>query len=186
MLICLIGKKGMGKDTMGDYLIKNYNFEKTHFADPLKEALRHIFDLTDEQLYGNKKEEFDPRWKKSPRQLFQIFGTDIMRNVMSPLLGLEDNIWVYRFQVWYEQNKHKNIVCCDGRFPNEANTIKNLGGILIRIDGNDMSKNNDYHVSERLIDDIPVDYVIENRGTKEEYYYQIKQLMEKLTKEEKQ
>ncbi len=182
MLIGLVAKKGSGKDCMGDYLIENFNFNKTHFADPLKEGLRHIFDLNDEQLYGKDKETIDPRWKKTPRQLFQIFGTDIMRNIMSPLLGLEDTLWVYRFEVWYERNKEKNIACCDVRFINEANAIKDLGGILIRIDRN--TQDNDYHISEQLIKDIPVDYVLENNGTKEEFYEKIKLLMEKLTKEE--
>jgi hypothetical protein len=186
MLIGLVGQKGVGKDTFGDVLINEYNFIKTHFADPLKEGLRHIFDLNDEQLYGKDKETFDPRWKKTPRQLFQIFGTDIMRNVMSPILGLGDELWVHRFSVWYERNKEQNIACCDVRFPNEANKIFELGGILIRIEGNDRFREDDYHVSERLIYNIPVNYVIKNNGTKEEYYEKIKLLMEKLTTSEMQ
>lgn len=179
MLIGLVGQKGVGKDTFGDYLEKYYNFEKSHFAQPLKEALRHIFDLNDEQLYGSKKEVFEPRWNKTPRELFQLFGTDIMRNVMSPMLGLDDKIWVYRFQVWYEKNKHKNITCCDVRFPNEANAIQEMGGILIKITG---SKNNkDYHISEQLIDEIKTDYEINNDNTIDIFYQKIKELMEKLT-----
>ena len=179
MLIGLVAKKGSGKDTMGDYMVKNYNFEKTHFADPLKEAVRHIFDLNDEQLYGNDKETFDPRWNKTPRELFQIFGTDIMRNIMSPMLGLENNLWVHRFRVWYEDKRDSNIVVADVRFPSEADEIRELGGILIRIDGN--SKNEDYHISEQLINEIPVDHIIENNGSIEEYHEKIKVLVEKLS-----
>ena len=179
MLVGLVAKKGSGKDTMGDYMVNNYNFEKTHFADPLKEAVRHIFDLNDEQLYGKDKEIFDPRWKKTPRELFQIFGTDIMRNIMSPMLGLENNLWVHRFRVWYEDKRDSNIVVADVRFPSEADEIRELGGILIRIDGN--SKNEDYHISEQLINEIPVDHIIENNGSIEEYYEKIKVLVEKLS-----
>jgi hypothetical protein len=181
MLIGLVGNKGVGKDTFADYLVKYYNFQKTHFADPLKEALRHIFDLSDNQLYGSEKEIFDKRWNKTPRELFQLFGTEIMRNTMSPLLGLADTIWVYRFTLWYEANKNndKNIVCCDVRFENEAFEIKKLGGILIRID--DRNEKHDSHISECLIDKIKVDYTIQNTKVFEEYYNEIKQLMEKLT-----
>lgn len=179
MLIGLVATKGSGKDCMGDYLEKEYNFIKTHFADPLKEGLRHIFDLNDEQLYGKEKETFDPRWNKTPRELFQIFGTDIMRNIMSPMLNLGQNIWVYRFKVWYNNHKTKNVVLADCRFNSEAEEIKRLGGILIRIKRKTSMV--DYHISEQEVNGIKVDYVIENNGTKGEYYEQIKLLMEKLT-----
>ncbi len=183
MLIGLVAKKCSGKDCMGDYLVQNYNFIKTHFADPLKEGMRHIFNLNDEQLYGNHKEVIDPKWNKTPRELFQIFGTDIMRNIMSPMLGLGNNIWVYRFQSWYECHKNNNIVISDCRFKSEAQSIKKLGGILIRIDRNNQMSHTDYHSSEQEVNDINVDYILENNGTKEEFYEKIKVLMEKLTKE---
>ena len=182
MLIGLVGQKGVGKDTFADYLIQEYTFEKTHFADPLKESIRHIFDLNDDQLYGKDKETFDPRWNKTPRQLFQLFGTEIMRNIMSPMLGLGNEIWVYRFKIWYENQTDKNIVVADVRFPSEADEIRKLGGIIIRIDGNNES--NDHHISEQLINEINVDYVVTNITSKEEYFSKIKQLVETLTKAE--
>lgn len=184
MLIGLVGQKGVGKDETGNYLVEYYNFTKTHFADPLKESIRHIFNLNDEQLYGKDKETLDLRWNKTPRELFQIFGTDIMRNIMSPMLGLGNNIWVYRFKVWYEGHKEENIVVADVRFKSEAEEIKKLGGILIRIDRN--TKKTDYHISEQEVNDIIVDYTLSNIGTKNDLFFKIKLLMEKLTKEEMQ
>ncbi len=183
MLIGLVATKGSGKDVMGNYLVEHYNFTKTHFADPMKEGLRHIFDLNDEQLYGSKKETLDVRWNKTPRELFQIFGTDIMRNMMSPMLNLGQNIWVHRFKVWYEAHKDQNVVLADCRFISEAEEIKKLGGILIRIERNTHMV--DYHISEQEVHGIDVDYTIENDGTPE-YFEKIKVLMEKMTKEEKQ
>lgn len=59
MLIGLVATKGSGKDCLGDYLVEHFKFKKTHFADPLKEGLRHIFDLNNDQLYGKDKETFD-------------------------------------------------------------------------------------------------------------------------------
>jgi len=98
---------------------------------------------------------------------------------MSPMLGLGNNLWVHRFRVWYEDKRDSNIVVADVRFPSEADEIRELGGILIRIDGN--SKNEDYHISEQLINEIPVDHIIENNGSIEEYHEKIKVLVEKLS-----
>lgn len=185
MLIGLVGQKRVGKDLCADYLIKHFGFTKTHFADPLKEAVRHIFDLNDEQLYGNHKEIVDIRWNKSPRELFQLFGTDIMRNIMSPMLGLGNEIWVHRFKVWYEKHKKNNVVIADVRFPSEASEIKQMGGILIRIDGRKRTTPHDYHVSEQLVYQIPVDYIIKNDHTKDAYFTTIQSLLEKLTTKER-
>lgn len=102
-----------------------------------------------------------------------------MRNIMSPMLNLGQNIWVYRFKVWYNNHKTENVVVADCRFKSEAEEIKRLGGILIRIDRK--TSLIDYHISEQEVNGIKVDYVIENNGTKEEYYEKIKLLMEKLT-----
>ena len=39
-LIGLLGRKRVGKDTVADYLINNYNFTKHAFANPIKEVLK--------------------------------------------------------------------------------------------------------------------------------------------------
>ena len=59
MIIGIIGKKGYGKDTLGDYLVENYNFIKYNFADPVKDISKIIFNLNYEQLYGSEKEVID-------------------------------------------------------------------------------------------------------------------------------
>ena len=80
MIVGLIGKKGHGKDTFADYLVQHYDFVKLSFAEPLKKVCKELFLLTDEQLYDPmEKEKVDERWGKSPRQLMQIIGTDILR-----------------------------------------------------------------------------------------------------------
>jgi len=79
MIIGLLGKNRVGKDTFAEYLIQNYGFVRYAFADPIKEIARILFNFTQEQLYGNQKEEIDNRWDISPRQFFQKFGTEIMQ-----------------------------------------------------------------------------------------------------------
>lgn len=57
-----------------------------------------------------------------------------------------------------------NWIITDVRYKNEADAIKSLGGILIRVDRN--TELNDDHISETALDDYDGwDYVIDNNGT---------------------
>ena len=123
MIIGIFGKKGHGKDTIADYLVKNYNFHKLTYAEPIKKICRDIFSLSEEQLTNhNLKEIIDPRWKKSPRQIMQLIGTDLFRNTFS------EDIWV---NILFEKAKRlllegKNIVISDIRHSNELEKLFQL------------------------------------------------------------
>jgi len=67
MIIGFAGKKGSGKDTLGNYLIEKYKFERYAFGDPVKEVCRILFGFNDQQLYGDKKEEIDISLGIKPR-----------------------------------------------------------------------------------------------------------------------
>lgn len=179
VLIGFLGKKRSGKDTCADYLVEYHNFEKTAFAKPLKDCLKVLFHFTDEQLYGDKKEDIDERWNTSPRKAMQFIGTDVIRNQFDnliPNIGL--NFWTKHFEIFYNDNKNKNIVVSDVRFQNEVNTIKKLGGIIIKIqrDSNNINSKckNDTHESEIEMNNIEnYDILIQNNSSFEELYKQI-------------
>ena len=44
MILGLVGFASSGKDTVADYLVRNHNFNRIAFADPLKDAASIIFD----------------------------------------------------------------------------------------------------------------------------------------------
>lgn len=176
----MLGQKMSGKDTCGDYLVKNYNFTKKSLAQPLKEACKSIFQLTDEQVYINK-EIPDPRWNGvTPRKLLQIVGTNLMRNdlikYIPELKDMDNTIWIHNFNLWYENNKDKNVVIADIRFQDEAKMIKDNGGILIRINRGEPNLL-DLHQSEQELLNIEVDYIIENNGTLDDLYMTIKTIV---------
>ncbi len=60
MLIGISGLAGSGKDTSADHLVKNHNFVKVSFADPLKRVARDIYDFSDQQLWGPSSERNKP------------------------------------------------------------------------------------------------------------------------------
>jgi hypothetical protein len=67
MIIGLCGQAGVGKDTVADFLVKNNNFVKVAFADPLKRICRDVFDFSNEQLWGPsaKRNEPDLRYRRA-------------------------------------------------------------------------------------------------------------------------
>ena len=82
MIIGICGQAGSGKDTAADFLVKNANFVKVAFADPMKRICQDVFDFTDEQLWGpsEKRNAEDERY---PR----LTDEQIAEHVQSLMLG---------------------------------------------------------------------------------------------------
>ena len=168
----LLGNKGCGKDTLADYLVKDKEFIKYNFADPIKEIARNMFNLSEPQLYGNLKEDTDERWGLSPRVMFQRLGTEFGQYKIYELFPeLKDKIssrglWLKLFEDFLEDNKDKNIVVADVRFNHEVNILKKHNFNIIKI--NRENNRNDSHISENEIKLIKhTDYEIDNNSTKE-------------------
>lgn len=183
-LVGFSGKKRSGKDTGGDILINKYGYIQYAFAGPLKAACQEIFMFSEAQTNGNDKEVQDDRWGITARKVFQIFGTEMFREKLADFFpemeGIKENFWIYRFQLWYEnlmkENPDAKVVVTDVRFPNEAEIVKKLGGIVIKVERNTCS-NTDMHSSEKNIDLIRGDFNIENNGTLQEYYTKIEKAL---------
>lgn len=180
VLIGLLGQKRSGKDTSADYYVLKKGFIKRAFADPLKEMIKPMFQFSHDQLYGEFKEKVDERWNVSPRQVLQFVGTDLVRkNIHNLLPEVGNNFWVKNFSLWYEKhnNKWKNVVVSDVRFQNEADKIKELGGIIIKIERPDL-KSTDSHESESGIDAVEgVDFIVKNDGGLEDLYCKLDEIL---------
>ena len=79
VLIGLTGKKRSGKDTVADYLKDEVGFFKYALADPMKKACEEIFYMDESQLWGDRKEEIDPRYGVTPREIMQVFATELFQ-----------------------------------------------------------------------------------------------------------
>lgn len=178
MIIGIGGKKGSGKDTLAEYLITNNNFKRYAFGDPVKEVCKVLFDLSDDQLYGDKKDIYDNKLGVYPRELFQKIGTEFGRNNIHELIpNLKINkgdLWVDKFNNFYKKNKLINIVLTDVRFDSEIKSIKDKGGILIYIKRPNENIN-DNHLSE-VISESNFDITINNDSTIDELYNKYKSL----------
>lgn len=166
MLIGITGKRGSGKSTAAKSL-KRLGFFEVSFAEPLKEATKIIFGLTDEEVYGDYKikETVIPELGVSPRKILQKFGTEVMRefiHVALPELKItKGEIWVEAFKKLYLNTwVQGNYVVSDVRYLNEAKAIRELGGIILRIERPALKLEKSDHASEMEMDKIIPDHVI--------------------------
>ena len=133
------------------------------FASPIKEACKILFNLTESQLHNHDfKEKIDERWGISPRQMFQLVG-ETMRNKVSKdffLMSMKQRI---------ENSKADYIIITDVRFNNEAELVRSLGGIIIKIVRDNKTTQHSNHESEQGIDSSLVSSFISNNSTIEEF-----------------
>lgn len=182
VLIGICGQKGVGKDTVGDYIIQKYSFEQYAFAFPLKKLLKDLFELSDDQLYGNTKEVVDPRWNTTPRKLMQYVGTELFRNQLHTLIPELnfDNLWIRKFNDWIAARKDVDVIITDIRFEDEMNAVKENGGVIVKVERT--LNYTDSHLSEQFYQTVVPDITIVNDGTKEELYQQIEKLINIIKK----
>lgn len=184
-LIAFTGRKGSGKDTAADLFI-GIGYQRRAFADPLKETVGALFGLSHEQLHGALKETPAEPWGYTPRELLQVFGTDIVRDSLGTHFpGINGtSFWVDRFRHWHAHEKSgEYVVIPDVRFPNEAAAIKELGGVVYRIERPGLVPDAfSSHASEAGIGDIPVDGVVYNDSTVPQLHHKLHKLWLDLDK----
>lgn len=171
-VVAFTGKKGAGKDTATRLLQELMIFKwgerdvrkvVNHFAfaDPLKEAAESIFMLSHRQLHDPiQKEMPDPRWNnKTPRELMQLLGTEVVRNIDPDTFCKNMR---YRVE---NMMPDQFIFISDCRFENEAKLIRELGGKIVLITRDvPQSKRVKFgdHASEMGIPPELVDFTIAN------------------------
>ena len=149
------------------------------------------------------REQVDPWWAKrldiphlTPRYILQQWGTEVCRK------GFHDDIWIASLENKL-RNSRDDVVISDCRFPNEIRAIKQAGGIVVRVvrgaepewynaavsrnrgpDGNPT-----WALSGRKLEQLGVhdsetawvgtkfDAVLNNNGTQDDLYQQVKRLV---------
>ena len=187
------------------WLEENSEWEIRKFAGKLKDIASHLTGIDIEMFEDQefKKTLLGPEWGRivktplnnipvfedvqfnslmSVRDFLQKLGTDAMRK------GLHDNVWVNALMADYrpieynddEQPRLPNWIITDCRFPNEAQAVKDKGGLVIRIDRPGIKPIND-HPSEIALDNWKFDYKIANVSD----IYALKETVEVILKHAK-
>lgn len=173
-IIGIAGKARSGKDTVAKHLWTQYGFTRLAFADPVKMAAQIIFGLSNEATWGDEfKETVIPYWGKSPRQIFQLLGTECVK----PFFGEE--VWIKRLQISLESLPTDDIVIPDVRFEPEARWIRQMGGTVLHLQRTGVEAVNQ-HVSEAVVEFRLPDEIIVNDGTLEQLQFRVDALISKL------
>lgn len=156
MIIGFMGKKGVGKTTAANFLVSNHGYQKMSFAAKLKDLSRALFPFSDTDLNGQNKEKMFGKYDWTPREFMERFG-EFMRY-------WDKDYWLNGVRSIVQFNPNRDIVIDDVRYVNEADFIKSVGGILIRI--NRYPSQNPYiqdetSKSENSLNDYRPDYSIE-------------------------
>ena len=191
MIIGLVGHEHVGKDTIANYLCKDYNFRKYSLADPIKEIAQIIFGWTNqEQLNGKLKDKIDPETGIIPREFFKWLGTDIFQYAIHskfPELKIDERkIWascMRQFITIHSNNSH--IVIPDIRFKHEAEELIKCGGHLVYVE-RDSEFSDNYEIDE-LLNEINKDTnepwifdTVYNDKTYDDLYENIQVLLDKI------
>ena len=165
-VVGLTGKARSGKDTVAD-MANDLGYSKYALASPIKEGIGAMFGyfFTADEIYGDKKENISEELGVSVRYIAQILGTEFAREYISPDVWLMvADKFVGKCRHSYEKSRN-GVVISDVRFPNEAEWVKEHGGVMIRVSRPDLPAVN-AHVSEQH--EVPVDFEIVNDGSMED------------------
>lgn len=139
-------------------------YQHTFFAKALKECLSVILNenLDKFENINFKNSQIDWLNNMTVRELLQKFGTAIRNEVC-------DDFWV---KVCLK-NCTEDCLISDVRFESEAEGIRDINGIIVRINRDGAGAGN--HISETALDNYSFDYIIDNNGTEEDLLLKVKE-----------
>ena len=149
------------------------------------------------------REQVDPWWaerlgmpKLTPRWILQYWGTEVCRK------GFHDDIWIASLENKLRSSQD-DVVISDCRFPNEIKSIRDQGGIIVwvkrgelpkwytdAVNFNEGERNMSFATSRARLEKLGIhasetawvgtrfDFEIDNNGSLEDLYNQVKDLVQ--------
>lgn len=162
MIIGLVGRSRVGKDTVAD-LLRQQGFQVKRLAAPVKEACKCIYDWDDDLVESELKEVRDLKWDVTPR-MAMVHMTQSVRQFMG------SDFFTRRF---FDSWDGKPVVIPDVRFEHDVHEIHRRGGFTIKVT-RDAAPN---HVFEIGVDSLVTTFTVENNGTLESLQNKISEII---------
>ena len=174
MIVGLAGRAGAGKTTAAQHLVQHHHYTRRSFAAPIKTALVALDpvikietrDEYDAPMYGYINLASicdgypggieDAKAIPDVRRLLQRMGTEVGRNLFG------HDFWIDR--AFDGLNKWEPTVFDDVRFDNEAQAIRDKGGIVLLVVRSETVTDHT-HASEAGISGHLIDAQVINNGT---------------------
>ena len=200
LIIGLVGKERVGKDTFSDYVIDKYGFKKYNLAKPIKDIANIMFGWDNDKLEGSSKDKVDEKLGIKPRDFFTWFGTEVgqfsLHHKFPNLKIPPRSIWSLAMDNWIQQQYNENndcyIIIPDVRFCHEMDVLTKYNPIIINITKSypftdqtisnlsyQQVSNNNYQLDD-LLQNYEIHYTINNNKTLEKYKQNISKLMKIL------
>ncbi|OAA90882.1 AAA family ATPase [Clostridium ljungdahlii] len=170
MRIAMVGKMRSGKDTVADLITLRCNCKHIAFADGITKVIQICFP-----------EAF---MQEKPREHYQFIGQQLRK--------LNPNVWVnYADRTIKDLGSITSIIITDCRQSNEEEYLRRNGFFIVKVVADDkvrldriakagesVTDEQFYHDTEKQVDLIEADYVIENNGTLAEMEKKVERLLE--------
>lgn len=185
ILITFTGAMGVGKSTAINYLHSRARRAKNvKFAQSLYDIQEFIYDLIS-PVYQR------PKTFIKDRKLLQWLGTDWGRDTISPTLWVD--LWKANVEMAMGGFSSNEVVTCDDvRFDNEAQAVRDMGGVVVRITSSRNGERIDTgagiknHASEAGISEKFVDFTIDNSDTEIVFIEKLDALLKTLILNQKE
>ncbi|RLI65904.1 MAG: hypothetical protein DRO67_02005 [Candidatus Asgardarchaeum californiense] len=165
LLIGLVGPAGVGKTTIAKVFEAALGFKIMSFAEPLKKSLSVLTGLPPKYFTNIElKEKQIPGLDDSPRTLMQKFGTEFVRDT------IHKDFWVWRMRNNINKYPNKNIIIDDIRFHNEAQLVRDMGGVVIHLNREyDSPTKHTNHISEKPVSRMDDDFIVHGTHIRDTY-----------------
>lgn len=167
--IGIAGQARSGKTTSTNYLLSKLDntWVTDAFANPIKVMLGQLgVNCADEY-----KNTVHPVIGLTPRALMQTLGTEWGRN------AVDNDLWV---KLLHHRNLNsENLVISDIRAENEADYVRERGGLMIHLRAHGGIDSN--HASEQLLKVKSGDIVINNDGTLGQLYQKLDEVISTIS-----
>ncbi|MBC6606858.1 hypothetical protein H8B13_08510 [Hymenobacter sp. BT188] len=179
-LLGISGKRGSGKDTVArliQQLQPERNWQILSFGDAIKAVCATLAgEAIAPYYYQDGKAQLLPIFERTRGEMLQQVG--------HALRAWEPEIWVKAFFARLPEDQF--VIVPDVRFANEADPIRERGGLMLRLEGDPLQQRgdgtrDDNHPSETVMDAYPhFATIIHNNGSQEELKEQVLALLASL------
>lgn len=166
IILGLVGRKQTGKDTVANFLVREFGYTPIAFADTLREIAYHTNPLVNVDPPMYYAEVFDMYGYEAAKERFPEFrrflqnlGTDGIRRV-------EPTFWIDQARKRIEKTPG-DVVITDVRFFNELAVIDELNGRTARVFRPGYSDAPATHKSETELDTAVTEFLLKNDSTLE-------------------
>jgi hypothetical protein len=174
IVVGLTGAAGVGKDTVADYLVTRYGYEKVSFAAPLKRVLLQQDPIIGMDLFRpgspvHLSTAIDRYTEEGVKKVFPLYRKYLEKLGTEGIREEDPDFWIKAASKSLTDPLGK-YVFTDVRFPNEAEFIGDCRGSLWQVDGPQRRDSPGTHVSNSWAGKLGEAFYLLNNGSIDKLY----------------